>query len=258
MYSRSSTIFLFALLLAGSVISEPNKCRKASANVSGVIRDGTNNNPLTRDQLNNSGASVVYENIATGTRYPATFQDAGVYTVSLPVGEYNRIVTIPGFAPITSRFSVTAPGDFVDRANDIMISPSLRGLRVILTWNGLERDLDSHTGTPNGQHISYSNRNGNGIIQDYDKTDAYGPETTTVTNVENGWYKFYVYNYSGAVPIANTQAKVVFYKDDTVLGQWDIPTQPAAATHRYWNVFQYNTQNGELQSINQLSTAPLF
>lgn len=76
--------------------------------------------------------------------------------------------------------------------------------RIVLTWNDTPRDLDSHLFAPadssseEDYHICYYNmKDSKGNISlDVDDTDGYGPETTTISHIRRGQYKFYVCDFT--------------------------------------------------------------
>jgi Zn-dependent metalloprotease len=89
-----------------------------------------------------------------------------------------------------------------------------RTIKIVLRWGETPRDLDSHlTGPPSlGDgprfHVYYGSpnyfRDGSyysetarlNVNLDYDDTTSYGPETTSIRNLVNGDYYFYVRDYT--------------------------------------------------------------
>lgn len=71
-------------------------------------------------------------------------------------------------------------------------------LRVLLSWDTDNTDLDIHLITPEGEHCFYGNRAlANGAALDVDVTTGYGPEIISVPSPRNGIYLVYV-NYYGS------------------------------------------------------------
>lgn len=129
------------------------------------------------------------------------------------------------------------------------------GMRVVLTWGSTPSDLDSHmeADTNNGYcHISYANKDELDINLDVDDTSSYGPETTTVSTIYEGTYRFYIFNYSrdSLTGLSNSGAKVEIYFGS------NIPTYtlyvPQGSGY-YWNVFTYDSTTGTFTIDNTIS-----
>lgn len=70
-------------------------------------------------------------------------------------------------------------------------------LRVLLSWDSDNTDLDLHLVTPDGAHIWYGDRSAaNGAALDVDVTTGYGPEIFAMPAPIKGQYLIYV-NYFG-------------------------------------------------------------
>ena len=71
-------------------------------------------------------------------------------------------------------------------------------LRVLLSWDSDNTDLDLHLITPSGEHLFYGNRVlENGGALDVDVTTGYGPEIFSSPAPEPGSYLVYI-NYYGS------------------------------------------------------------
>lgn len=71
-------------------------------------------------------------------------------------------------------------------------------LRVVLSWDSDNTDLDLHVVSPDGGHCFYGDRElANGGVLDVDVTTGYGPEIFATPNPLAGMYLVYV-NYYGA------------------------------------------------------------
>lgn len=79
--------------------------------------------------------------------------------------------------------------------NRAMTSPKLR---VVLSWDTDNTDLDLHVVTPDGLHSYYGNRVlKNGGALDVDVTTGYGPEIFSSPSPQNGTYLVYLNYYGG-------------------------------------------------------------
>jgi hypothetical protein len=121
-----------------------------------------------------------------------------------------------------------------------------------LTWNqSTLLDLDSHTVTPNGDHVFFSSR---GSLTENPFTFLYrdsiptggtlGAEQTRITQFQDGTYRFYIYNYSdrdniGTTGLSNSAAEVKIFQGGDPLT--NIPNDP--------NVFDLSNPN--LQRVGQ-------
>ena len=130
-------------------------------------------------------------------------------------------------------------------------------IRIVLEWGETPRDLDSHLYTTldsgSQYHVFYSDKNPyNGASLDVDDTSSYGPETVTVTSLENGIYKYYVHDYTGGTKtnIKNSGASVKVY-----IGGASSPTYTFYAPNSdgsNWHVFTYNATTGEFIIVNAI------
>jgi hypothetical protein len=92
------------------------------------------------------------------------------------------------------------------------------GIKIILTWNTNDTDIDSHLIRPGGEYESYSDCFYDNLSPDWgeyghpsldhDNTTGYGPEQTKLTDPGTGTYHFMVDYYSGSI---DTIATVQIY-----------------------------------------------
>jgi pimeloyl-ACP methyl ester carboxylesterase len=163
-------------------------------------------------------------------------------------------------------------------------------LDIGLTWNqSTKLDLDSHTVTPSGDHVYFSQR---GSLNNTPNTFLYrdsipaagqlGAEQTRITKFQEGEYRFYIYNFSDQQNLApaglsNSSAKVQLFQGGGLLS--DIPNdpnvfnlndpklqnvgQPYPGTNTFnvptgqsgnaWYVFKLNTRTGILNRVDRFS-----
>mgnify|MGYP003341981474 FL=1 len=89
-------------------------------------------------------------------------------------------------------------------------------LRVVLSWDSDNTDLDLHVVSPDGEHVFYGNRVGNnGGALDVDVTTGFGPEIYATPAPVRGVYHVYV-NYYGAGDQRDviTTAQVTIVQDE--------------------------------------------
>ena len=152
-----------------------------------------------------------------------------------------------------------------DRAG--IIEPE--SIRIVLTWEEEPRDLDSHLTGPrvNGIdrfHIFYSSKcyyiddtynNLNNIDfaaeLDYDVTNSYGPEITTIHSYTEGDYYYYVHDFSNrynnnSTALSESNATVKIYHGSTNVlykledGSDAVFSIPLSTIATLWEVFKIN------------------
>ncbi|MBR2045790.1 MAG: S-layer protein, partial [Agathobacter sp.] len=137
-------------------------------------------------------------------------------------------------------------------------------LRMVLTWGSTPSDLDSHLIGPTGDnssyfHIYWSNKNYyyNGETYadlDLDDTTSYGPETTTIYNMNDvGIYSFYVYDYtngsySSSTEMSYSSAKVMIYAGETLIMTYNVPPGREGTL---WHVFNYDAATRTITTVNE-------
>jgi hypothetical protein len=136
------------------------------------------------------------------------------------------------------------------------ISPvmqSLDGMRVVLSWGRQPADLDSHIVYP-GNHIYFSEKQGEDAHLDVDDTDSYGPETITLQKKRFGdTYVYAVHDFShsgnpSTNALSSSQAKVFVYVGQSLVRTYYMPQGQRG---NLWTVFRI-TGNGDFQDINQV------
>jgi uncharacterized protein YfaP (DUF2135 family) len=91
-------------------------------------------------------------------------------------------------------------------------------LRIVLSWDSDNTDLDLHVITPDGEHAWYGNRVlSNGGAQDMDVTTGFGPEIFATPSPLPGQYLVYVNYYGGstdegAQPITTARVTLITHE----------------------------------------------
>lgn len=133
------------------------------------------------------------------------------------------------------------------------ISPvmkSLDGMRIVLNWGGVPRDLDAHLIYPNN-HVYYINQKGDNAELDVDDRDGYGPETITINKKKFGEsYTYVVQNFSDLENetdrLSKSNARVFVYVGQSLVRTYDVPRDRMG---NVWQVFKLNP-NGDFEDIN--------
>ena len=227
-----------------------------------VSAKGTVKDAVTGDSL--SGVSMKF--FQGNTLCAETVTDSfGEYTVDLASGDYMVKLIKDGYVESDQELYIGALAEAVYK--DFTISPELMAgeIRIVLTWGSSPRDLDSYvTGeTDEGKSVYTSfispvcMRGGKKLAElDVDQQNGYGPETTTIYDV-NGTYHFRVVDYNVTGTLAQSGAQVtvylpgkspmVFNTSDGIMSdnEWDVFTidhgeiLPAIDTSSWWTT-RYN------------------
>lgn len=130
--------------------------------------------------------------------------------------------------------------------------PNLDGLRVVLTWGSSPSDLDSHLVFP-GNHVYFSQKQGDQTHLDVDDTSSYGPETITVVKKKQGErYVYMVRDFSNggrddSTALAASNARVDVYIGKTHIRSYKVRNDVRANS---WVVFGIDGE-GAFHDINQ-------
>jgi uncharacterized protein YfaP (DUF2135 family) len=227
--------------------------------ISGVVRSATNGQPIgipatvtVRSGTNViTGASVA--SVTTGVNGAFSFS-------ALPAGPYTLSVVANGF--VTGLVNVTVVAGSTVNANVVLSAQAPPGqVRVVLSWGAEPRDLDAQLTLPNGRVIAYFDT-GDCVATpfaclDTDDTDGNGPETITITNVQNGVYTFAVENFSARTlpandnSLARSGAIVEVYRGNDRIATYPVPN----IAGRVWTVFSLSGQT--LTPINTITSPAL-
>ncbi len=130
--------------------------------------------------------------------------------------------------------------------------------RITLSWTdakrGAVRDVDSYLQIPNAPqplHYRMKGQNYEGAFLDRDDTDWGGPETTTIRELRNGTYIYYVNAYSDRdVPgaLGNSNITVQIFKGNSLMRRFSVPAGQG-------NTFEvFRIVNGDFESSERYST----
>lgn len=196
----------------------------------------------------------------------ATTDAYGYYSVNLPAGVYTGEFSAPGY--VTSYMIANASTDvfLTDQHETAIRAAASQEIKIMLSWDEHPRDLDSHLNGPtvDGEqfHIYYGEKrtSSNGIVYadlDWDDVDSYGPETTTIRQLLDGEYRFYVYHFSGSKTLRTSGAKVQVFLGNATTPAYIYDVPEGEGTETYWNVFDLvvtnNGENVEVRPVNTLS-----
>ncbi|WP_418223306.1 carboxypeptidase regulatory-like domain-containing protein [Clostridium isatidis] len=208
-------------------------------------------------------------NNLTGSVVKTTSTDEyGKFEVEMPLGNYTVEMIKEGY--LTNSYNIyVASGSTLNQNSTLLPNESemsIADLRIVLTWGEEPMDLDSHLLGPTADgsdyfHIYYSNKvyyddETRYADLDLDDVTSYGPETTTVYNMNNsGKYSFYVHDYTNrydslSTELSNSGAKVEVYKENALLATYNIPTNISGV---YWHVFDYDAATNRIIPVNEFA-----
>ena len=231
-----------------------------------IMRSGLDNvsgDILTSSITDNTGSFVFY-NIPGGNYTLQVSDDRG----SLD-GQYTRLYKNINVIPSNEDATYDILVNYQDATESAQDDADGK-LRFVLEWNdsnpngSVPADLDSHlvSSTDNqldNIHIYCDNRSFSSssayVELDIDDISYKGPETTTVHQVSDGVYRFYVYDYSDKDNQSNKRlsssgATVRVYRGSREIGVYHVPTRK---TGTLWYVCTYDTTTNVLMPINEVT-----
>lgn len=239
------------------MIPETRAVRKGElGSLSARITNALNGEPV-------SDAQVVLRsdwNNRSGRVAATAFTDEnGEFTVGdLEFGYYTAETSANNFVTTYHNIAVL-PEDFSTEWS-LPMTPLLDEgeTRIVLTWNELPYDLDSHL-VSDSFHVFYEDQNGydaNGVHRanlDWDDVESYGPETVTIYNGADSVYTYSVFDYTngngwgdGIGSLATSGATVRVYQRDGMVAEYHVPTQSGGVN---WTVFRIYP-DGRLETVN--------
>lgn len=195
----------------------------------------------------------------------STTNTDGEYEVDLPAGIYT--VELSGIGYITDYKEIEiGTYDTEDEENFVVTKELSDGeARIVLEWGSTPTDLDSHlegeTDSGTSFHIffrekSASDSNGTIADLDLDDTTSYGPETTTIHDL-NGRYDFFVHNFTPSTgTLEGSGAKVSVYLPGQPVQVFDVNDGPIDGD--YWHVCTIDHGNLERSTAQTESSVREF
>ncbi len=254
--------------------------------VEGSVINARTVQPLTgvtlkfRKGINNTGGTVVHT---------ANVSSDGNYSIPVPTGVYTITYEKEGFT--NAQRSVTVIGGQTSQVQAVpMITSTVGGnsfATMILTWGENPNDLDTFltgpsavldsTATLSGDRFklayyqkTFSTRDGYagpavgnkadpcstptlvaGI--DVDDVSSYGPETTTLCQVEAGTYSYYIHHFSGLSSMSDSPAVVTVTTASGVSTAFIAPPGAAGVNTDIWHVFDLDNY-GNLTPVNTMGS----
>jgi hypothetical protein len=202
--------------------------------------DGTGISGVTmklRSGLNNTTGTIINTYTTDSSGDFSFTKTYGYYTLELIKTDYT-----------TTSYNITVVGNDTI-TQDLTMTPILAAgeTRIILTWGEIPSDLDSHlVKVKNGTveyHVYYDDQTSSEAELDHDDTTSYGPETITITNIDDDAdYYYYIRDYTNhgdttdSNELANSSAKVELYYE----GNYKVYNVPSGGA-TIWQVFKISS-----------------
>lgn len=145
--------------------------------------------------------------VVNGASMPQRFEDDGSFArpYIFPEGSNSIEVVSPDGKSRNRMQFYSTPGTGAIRAR----------LRLVLSWDTDNTDLDMHVVTPDGEHAWYGNPAlNNGGALDIDVTTGYGPEIFAMPAPVKGRYLVYINYYGGRSETELTTAQLTIISDE--------------------------------------------
>jgi len=218
-----------------------------TGSISGMVRSVDTGQPIAGAAVSLSWNGVV--RLSTLSSATGSFRFN-----SLPAETFIITSQAPGQETLGQSISLAAGQS---RDYSVALGPALspRQARIVLTWNAMPADLDSHLDTPSGCHVFYGSRQCPGVRLSADITSGWGPETMLLDNPPPGLYRYKVRQYSAAGSLRESGATVVFYgaTPDPLVFR---PTSDGTIEGSFWNIFTFTVAaDGRIALGGQAQTA---
>ncbi|WP_264739719.1 hypothetical protein [Cytobacillus firmus] len=179
----------------------------------------------------------------------------GYYWVQLDhSGEFTGEFAGPNV--VTSYMYASAPDDiFNTNQNETAIRVAASSeLKIMLSWGQHPEDLDSHLvgdmvdgsnfHTYFGDKVFVDDETGITYVDlDWDDTESFGPETTTIRKLKDGKYVFYVHHYYGDNTLRTSNANVKVFKGNSQTANETFTVPSGEGNELYWVVFALDIKN---------------
>lgn len=133
---------------------------------------------------------------------------------------------------------------------------SLDGLRIVLSWNATEADLDSHLSYPD-HHVYFERKTSDDARLDVDDGARKSPETMTLLRKQAGYgYTYAVHDFGNrsrpeANALSRSGARVSLYLGERLLRSYPVPQNSPG---NLWRVFRIDGE-GRFQDIDRIDAS---
>lgn len=207
--------------------------------------DAEDDKPVNNATISINNIGTYTTNVDGFVRFP--IQEDGKYYFSF---EKN------GYITADLSFEVVAGMIYFNRYSVSKVMP-LGHVRIVLDWDKSPRDLDLHLEKVGKYHISYQHMrvsDDQTARLDRDDLDGNGPETITITNVDDAaTYNCYVHDFTNrsdntSKKLSNSKAKITVYNDNRLEFYLEVPTETLGTR---WDGFRI--ENGSFHKLNRIA-----
>lgn len=193
--------------------------------------------------------------------------DGGAYETQLPAGSYTLLARAEDY--VTGQATVVSVADEVRGDQDCILTRPMEAdqFRIVLTWGEEPRDLDSHLfvtladGSEAYTYFYYKEHEIDGEVVfalDVDDVSSYGPETTTIYQLLDGEYQFWVHNFSSIYEddnqnLSQSGCVVTVYAGESEPLVFHVPPGYQGST---WHVF--DIVDGQIRTVNRVQEGTEF
>lgn len=213
--------------------------------------------------------------MSTQTTRDCKTNEAGLYECKVDTGLVKITATKEGFAEAQHAIQVREDVEPTCES-EVCMSKIIENddtIRAVLRWSKHPRDLDSHIfckGETEHDHkikVFYQNKtftHGDCTISlDRDVTNGYGPETVTITKIDQlpedvHHLDYIVHHYSGFKNLVKSQASVYLY-NKTGCEIYQVPTGPMVSEKgwnnacKFWHALRIDRNTKEVSLVNRFS-----
>ena len=203
--------------------------------IEGRLKNAVNNEEIINSDLSDVIINFVNEN--TKKSFTAEIINS-IYSIYLPVGKYNLILTSKKFIGLNKEVEYLEPTDENNYLNDIYLSEVIEGWRFVISWGELPKDLDLTLETSEKEKIDYNKQTSNdgNINLESECRDGYGPECISIKKITSDKIYVYVVNYSKEALISESKAKLVAYNNASIIANLEVPKGETDETKDKWYI----------------------
>ncbi|GHT82772.1 hypothetical protein FACS1894137_02310 [Spirochaetia bacterium] len=171
-------------------------------------------------------------------------------------GEHRFMFQKDGYVTVQDTFTVML-GTIVFNKYSVPPAQPLKQIKIVLDWIASPADLDLHLVKNGAYHISYHDmkKSDDGTAWlDRDDTNGYGPETITISLLDNNAsYRVYIHDYTdrdraNSTRLSTSKATVRIYSNNELSRKFVIPQNKSGVI---WNAC--DIINGEIKTVNTVN-----
>jgi hypothetical protein len=221
--------------------------------LSGRLTDALTGQGFANQFLIDNEANITFTNTQSGQIYNGNIDYTNSsWTANLPNGTYDCVFSMNNYITYTFQIVVTGSSISTTIIRDLVISPVVQGMRAVLMWGDLPKDIDLYMEDAAGNKVYWNNKISGFMNLDVDDRNGQGPETITLKAGATGEFKVYVRNYSKDAPLSQSGSTCTINVGDKQIASVNIPTAEHPADNYIWFVGTYNATTMKFTLVNQV------